>query len=258
MTDNIELVIDMRERDLESELDKSNSIKFKVEQLDLGDIVFRKGTDVILIIERKTVNDLKASICDGRHREQKTRLMGSGTSTSRIMYIIEGDLNKSLDNKDTGVPISTLIGSLINTQLRDNIKVYKTQSLFETSEFIKKMLNKLTKDGEEYFNDTNENISATKYASTLKTSKKANMTTEVWFISQLSLIPQVTEKIANEILKKYQNMRLLMQEYETTPEHLKPKLLADITYPLGKGDKVRRIGDKISQRIYHFLYNINE
>ena len=256
MSNNIELILDVRERYLISELEKS--ISFKTEQLELGDIIFKKDDEIILIIERKTVNDLKASICDGRHREQKTRLLGSGTSISRIMYIIEGDLNKSLDNKDIGVPISTIIGSLINTQLRDNIKVYKTHSLFETSEFIKKLLNKLTKDGEEYFNDTNENISATKYASTLKTSKKANMTPEVWFISQLSLIPQVTEKIANEIVKKYENMRLLMQESETTPDHLKPKLLADTTYPLSKGDKTRRIGDKISQRIYHFLYNINE
>ena len=56
MTENnqIELIIDMRERELELELDKSKSIRFKVEQLDLGDIVFRKGSDVILIIERRT------------------------------------------------------------------------------------------------------------------------------------------------------------------------------------------------------------
>ena len=84
------------------------------------------------------------------------------------------------------------------------------------------------------------------------------MTPEVWFISQLSLIPQVTETIANEVVQKYGNMYLLMQEYDKTPEHLKPKLLSDITYPIAKGDKVRRIGDKISQRIYNFLYNINE
>ena len=55
MSDSIELVIDMRERDLERELDKSKSITFKIEQLDLGDLVFSKGTDVILIIERKLV-----------------------------------------------------------------------------------------------------------------------------------------------------------------------------------------------------------
>jgi hypothetical protein len=84
------------------------------------------------------------------------------------------------------------------------------------------------------------------------------MTPEIWFISQLSLIPQVTEKIANEIVQKYRNIHELIQEYDKTPEHLKPKLLSDITYPLTKGDKVRRVGDKISQRIYNFLYNITD
>lgn len=256
MSNPIELILDTREHYLIEELQKSFAVNTK--QLELGDIIFKKDDEIILIIERKTINDLKASICDGRHREQKARLLGSGTSINRIMYIIEGSLDKSMDTKVAGVPISTLLGSLINTQLRDNIKVYKTNSLLETSEFIKKLWDKLNKDYEEYFNDDNEKISSSKYASTLKTSKKANMTPEVWFISQLSLIPQVTEKIANEIVKKYTNMYTLMQEYDKTPEHLKPKLLADITYPLAKGDKVRRVGDKISHRIYNFLYNIGE
>lgn len=256
MSNPIELIVDKRERYLIAEMEKSFSVK--TEQLELGDIIFKKDDEVILTIERKTINDLKASICDGRHREQKARLIGSGKSANRIMYVIEGELDKSLDTKVSGIPISTLIGSLINTQLRDNIKVYKTNSLFETSEFIKKLWDKLNKDYENYFNDDNEKISSSKYASTLKTSKKSNMTPEVWFIAQLSLIPQVTETIANEVVQKYGNMYLLMQEYDKTPEHLKPKLLSDITYPIAKGDKVRRIGDKISQRIYNFLYNINE
>jgi hypothetical protein len=84
------------------------------------------------------------------------------------------------------------------------------------------------------------------------------MTSEVWFITQLCLIPQITEKIANEIVKKYQNIYLLMQEFERTPEHLKEKLLADITYPLNTDNKTRRIGEKNSKRIYIFLYGLNE
>lgn len=251
-----QLILDVREKYLIEELEKSVSIK--KEQLELGDIVFKKNDEIILIIERKTINDLKASICDGRHREQKLRLLGSGTSKERLMYIIEGDFNKSMDSKISGMPISTLIGSLINTQLRDNIKVYKTSSLFETSEFIKKLWDKLNKDGDEYFNDNEQKITASKYSSSLKTSKKANMTSEVWFITQLCLIPQITEKIANEIVKKYQNIHLLMQEFERTPEHLKEKLLADITYPLNTDNKTRRIGEKNSKRIYMFLYGLNE
>jgi len=259
MTENnqIELIIDMRERELEIELDKSKSIRFKVEQLDLGDIVFRKGTDVILIIERKTVNDLKASICDGRGREQKARLLNSGIHRDRVMYLIEGNLDKSLDSKVSGLPVSTLVGSLINTQLRDNIKVYKTASIRETGEFIVKLLDKLNKDGDDYFREGEQKISASEYSATLKKKKKANMTVEVWFISQLALIPQVTEKISEVIVEKYKNVMVLLEEYNKTPEHLKVKLLADLKYSISNG-KERRIGDKISERIYKFFHGIIE
>lgn len=81
------------------------------------------------------------------------------------------------------------------------------------------------------------------------------MTVEIWFIAQLSLIPQVTEKVAVEIIKKYPSVRELMKVYETTPEHLRSKLLADIKFPL-KNEKSRRIGDKISERVYQFFFGI--
>ena len=250
---SIELIIDNRETELIEKLQDKN-IKFSVEQLEAGDILYKKGEEVILIIERKSVNDLKASICDGRGREQKARLLGS-TPKERIMYLIEGSLDKPLESKISGVPVSTLVGSLINTQLRDGIKVYKTYSMNESVEFICKLHDKIEKDGDEYFNEKEQNISSVEYAATLKKSKKANMTPSVWFIAQLSLIPQVTEKVAVEIIKKYPTARELIKVYESTPEHLIPKLLADIKFPL-KNEKSRRIGDKISERIYQFFFGI--
>jgi ERCC4-type nuclease len=250
----IELIIDNREHHLIEELQKTDQV-FTIAQLELGDVVFKNDTEIVLRIERKTINDFKASICDGRNREQKTRLLGSGTSVDRIMYIIEGDLSKSLDTKVSGLPISTLLGSIINTQLRDNIKVYKTLSLFETSEYIRKLFDKLSKDIDNYFQEGEKKVSASQYSTTLKTSKKANMTPEVWFITQLSLIPQVTDKIAAEVVNKYSTFVNLFREYETTPQHLKEKLLSDITYPIASG-KTRRVGDKVSKRIYEFVYGI--
>jgi ERCC4-type nuclease len=256
MTEKIRLIIDNREKYLITELE-NKKINFSTSQEEIGDIIFKKDEEIIFIIERKTVDDLKASICDGRHREQKLRLLGSGIPKERIMYIIEGNLDLYLETKISGVPVSTLLGSIINTQMRDNIKLYKTQTLIETTLYIIKLLDKFNKDIDNYFVEDNT-ITSSKYASSLKKSKKANMTSEVWFITQLCLIPQITEKIANEIVKKYQNIYLLMQEFERTPEHLKEKLLADITYPLNTDNKTRRIGEKNSKRIYIFLYGLNE
>jgi ERCC4-type nuclease len=218
--------------------------------------MFKKDNETILIIERKTINDLKASICDGRHREQKARLIGSVGNTNRIMYIVEGNLDKSIDTKISGLPVSTILGSIINTQLRDNIKVYKTTSIFETSEYIRKLLDKLNKEEDNYFQEGEKKISSSDYSKTLKSCKKTNMTPEVWFISQLSLIPQVTDKIANEIVTKYKNVVSLIKEYERTPDHLREKLLSDINYPISNG-KTKRIGDKVSKRIFNFFYETN-
>ncbi len=252
---SIELVIDVREHHIIEKLDEYK-IKFSQEQLAVGDIVFRQDGEIMLIIERKTVNDLKASICDGRAREQKLRLMGSGIPVEKILYLIEGNLDKNLETKVSGLPVSTLLGSLINTQLRDNIKVYKTLSLDETVNYIIKMLDKLSKDGDTYF-QSKQPISQTEYASSLKKTKKANMTPEVWFICQLTQIPQVTDKIAEVIVFKYKNLVTLIREYEKTPDHLRVKLVADLTYELSSG-KSRRIGDKISERVYNFMYSNEE
>ena len=245
----IELIIDNREHDIIKNI--QNSIPYIIEQLDVGDILFRQDGMTVLIIERKTVNDLKASICDGRGREQKARLLGS-TPRHRILYLIEGFLDKTQMN---GLPVSTLVGSLINTQLRDGIKVYKTNTIEESIEFIIKLYSKLEKDGNTYFREEEYKSSDNNYVATLKKSKKANMTPSVWMLAQLSLIPQVTEKVASVITDKYSSVNVLIKEYETTPEHLREKLLSDIIFPLTTGGH-RRIGDKMSSRIYHFLYGI--
>ena len=249
----VNLVIDNREVGLIEKLNNHNII---VEQLEIGDILYRKGDEVLLVIERKTISDLKASICDGRSREQKARLLATYPK-ERIMYLIEGSLDKPIDTKMFGVPTGTLIGSLINTQLRDGIKVYKTQTMEESANFLQKLHDKLTKDGDGFFTNCDEPLTASKYASTLKKSKKSNMTGEVWFISQLALIPQVSETVANEVVQKYNSIAKLMNAYESTPINLRSTLLSNIPFPIKNG-KSRRIGDKISTRIYQYFYNITQ
>jgi len=251
---SIELIIDNREREL-IEILKNNNVEFKVEMLEIGDIVFRKEQIPVLVIERKTIADLKASICDGRNREQKARLLNCGLDISRIMYLIEGGLMKTLDSKISGVSVSTLLGSLINTQLRDNIKVYRTISIEETALFIERLLQKLIVDIDKYFGSGSSNITDVGYAATLKTRKKDNVTPSVWFIQQLSLIPHVTEKIAGVITSEYPSVISLMTAYENLVEDKRKTMLSEITFPIANG-KTRRVGIKISEKIYNIFYGI--
>jgi len=249
----VKLIIDNREQLLISKL--GDKVEYSVEALDLGDIVFRDDVsmDPLFIIERKTISDLKASIIDGRLREQRTRLLGT-INKDRVMYLIEGNMNKSLNYKVTGVPMSTLVGSLINLSLRDGIHVYKTYSVEETVEYILKMKDKLEKDYSEYFKSNDKSgVSAIEYASTLKTKKKSNMTKEVFFISQLSLITGITEVIGGEIVKVYPRVKDLIHAYDSIDEKDRADMLAELTYSIKNG-KTRRVGNKISERIYSYIY----
>ena len=46
---------------------------------------------MLLLIERKTLNDLSTSIKDGRYKEQKNRILNSIPSCVRKLYIFEGN-----------------------------------------------------------------------------------------------------------------------------------------------------------------------
>ena len=243
---NIEIIIDSREVKLKQLINIDSVI---VKSLDMGDIVFKKGDEIILIIERKSIMDLMSSICDGRLREQKARLLNSGIDRDRIMYIIEGNLDSKLTHKVRNIPVSTLISSIINMQFRDNIKVYKTNSLHETANFITKCHQKLKKDLDIFWKYKNQKpISAEKYSSLLKKKKKSNMTPEVWFLHQLSLIPQVSEKIISPVVKHYKSISSLIREYEKLEENERPKMLSNFKYMTSSG-KERKLGPRISERI---------
>ena len=63
----------------------------KVEMLPLGDIIISDDDDnELIIIERKSISDLLASIKDGRYEEQSYRLSGSPIHNHNIIYLIEG------------------------------------------------------------------------------------------------------------------------------------------------------------------------
>lgn len=92
--------IDYRESDLHSECIQIVSfskyktpIKIVSENLPIGDIIIchDDGSEVALI-ERKTLNDLAASIQDGRYKEQSFRLHNCSVHNHNIYYLIEGDL----------------------------------------------------------------------------------------------------------------------------------------------------------------------
>jgi ERCC4-type nuclease len=264
---NFNIIIDNREIKLIDQLNQQHFLH-TTENLDIGDIFIKKDLNPFLIIERKTIADLKSSICDGRLREQRCRLLqASGLPSSKIMYIIEGPFNDTskrlLKSERKQIDTSTVLGSIINMMFRDNIKIHRTNSIEETADFIIKLFNKLqdkdifpilnTIEDNETKNEIVNECPTISYTSTLHKKKKNNMTPEVWFVCQLSMIPQISDTIATVITKTYPSLSSLFLKYQSISENERPDLLTNLTYDLSTGKK-RKIGKIISIRVYEFLY----
>ena len=239
----MEIIIDNRETCVIDKLKEKRTIS--IQQLNIGDIIIKYNDEIIMIIERKTIKDLSASIKDGRYREQKKRLLDNYPFT-KIYYLIEGEYegNKYL------LPNKTIISSLLNIMIRDNIKIIKTNSLSQSIEYLEILFDKINKNYNELFNKKTEDNT---YISTLKVKKKDNLTPNVCFQLQLNQIPGVSNNISSCILKTYNSMYKLVSAYNKLDnEKDKLSLLENLKYDIAN-NKQRKIGKVISNRIYNYL-----
>ena len=225
------IIIDNRENDLIKLLNK-NKYNFTTSNLDVGDIQYKNDDKIIYIIERKTVNDLGASIKDGRYKEQKVRLLSN--HNNNIFYIIEGNINycETLSTK-------AILGSIINMIFRDNIKIIYSKDIKQTLDIIIQIKNKYETNK---FNNNQTNIK-NDYISCIKINKKENLDKRTCNIIQLATIPGVSKNISTIILEKYDNLNHLISELNQHGE----LLLKDIE--LGK----KKLGKVLSKRIYDYL-----
>ena len=232
------LIIDNREKDLIEYCEKNN-FEIQKENLILGDITVRKENKDIIIIERKTINDLLASLKDGRYREQKCRLLKQSSEGTHIYYLIEGNIsmNKNID----------LIHScIINTMFRDNLKIIYTSNLNETFIYLSKILKKSNEFENVLIN--NKTISNS-YIDVIKTEKKKNMTKENCFMAMLKQIPGVSSNTAIAIHNKYSSFYIIISTIEKL-ENIEDKELFFKDIQIGK----KKLGKILSKRIYDYLF----
>lgn len=279
---NTRLIIDNREKDLKAAFKNA-----EYKNLDIGDIQINYNKDgkdeIFLLIERKTMEDLIASVNDGRYREQKKRLIESGIPKERIMYLLEGS------SDDIPGHFKTLFGMIINTLFRDQLKVFRVMDVEETIFFIKRIIDKLNQNDTDILNhiktknntqntqntqetspqdtnnNTNNNITNTnsnntnlEYLSTIKLKKKDNLTVYHCSLLQLAQIPGMSIHNANRILEKYGSIANLVKSYyEIDEEDKRAKMLIDLVLDEVNGKK-RRLGPSLSSKVYKFLFNTDK
>jgi ERCC4-type nuclease len=226
---NIRLEIDKKEQKIITHFEQYEYVSTKI--LDVGDLIFFKNDQPILIIERKTVNDLNASIIDGRYREQKHRLFKTNCP---FIYLIEGNIYCH-KNK------SRLIGSLCNLLFRDNIKIIKTSNIKESIDFIEKLSIKFNK---------NDFDMKPKEMVNYRIKKKDCYNIQDCFKLQLNLIPGVSINMAKTISEKYKTLNNLITFLKENDK----LALKDVEYPTTSG-KFKKINVKMSEKIYNYLVN---
>lgn len=264
----IELVIDNRETKIVQHYKTiGDSINFSLKNLDIGDFIYYKSTHKcpLILIERKSLDDLASSIKDGRYREQKIRIKKfmqlEENKLCKVIYIIEGEIDHNYFN---GIPSNTLYSSIVNTFLRDDFYIVRTKDIDETVVYLTKIYEKLSEYGNKYLpiqEESKDELEDEKleYCASLSVKKKANMTHDVCFITQLSQIPGVSTIIAATIVEKYNNMKDLVINYEKfVNEKEKETLLRDliIGHSKTKSTNTRKIGKVISARVYNYIYGI--
>lgn len=235
-------VIDNREREIVKYFgEKYSWISYK--NLDVGDIQIGDK----IIIERKTLKDLSASIKDGRYKEQKIRLRATGIPSHLIIFLIEGNF-KDYEGSHL-LPVKTLYSSILHTLIRDGFSVLRTYNIKETN-FLLEHLSYTA------YNESHKlelgNIK-TEYTGVINTRKIKNVTPESYYFSMLKAIPSVSGIIAKYVVERYPSIIDLCMAYDkldTREEKLVMLKECKITTSTGKS---RRIGKRASENIYIFF-----
>ena len=247
--------IDTRERELIKKCEDLlvavpafKELKIEVHQLPLGDIIICSGqNDDNILVERKTLSDLAASIKDGRYEEQSYRLNGLPLHNHNIVYLIEGDLGKFNSFKER-IDRQTIYSAMFSINYFKGFSLMRTNTMDETAFMICNMAYKIGKEtgkkpyfqnkicqqevnkeeqnfiNEDQINEEQEqnkievpSLGTKDYCSVIKKVKKDNITCENIGEIMLCQIPGVSSVSAIAILSKFKTLPIMIKSIQDDP-----------------------------------------
>jgi len=203
------MIVDTREAEL-IKLFTDEKVDIEVKQLSVGDIWIGD-----LIIERKSIRDLEASILDGRYREQRGRILAyCQENKTQPMYILEGGLHSHTGRLQTSA-IMKFINRLI---FHYQIPVVQTSSIKETAE----LLRAITEQQQEKPESLQRKTELVKVADGFHTQKKCNAQDPKQFsIASLSQCPGVSVKMAESLVTAFGSLKGVMDASVKDIENVK-------------------------------------
>lgn len=219
-----------------------------------GDFIIEIDNKPILVIERKTLSDLVASIKDGRYRVQKANLTEHYKDKGiPVMYIIEGtfDYNPKVPMMIGGMDKYSVLSSIINTQVRDGIHVVNTNNLEDTFDFLIALLVRVCKDPTKYSMKDDKNGNNVFKKEDLISKPKIENKQDMFFY-QLTQVPGISAKTAQAFVDRYDNMMTFYTSFKELDDEEKLKVLKDIT--IDDNTKKRRINSKVADNIVKYMF----
>ena len=241
----------------------------KVEMLPLGDIIISDDDDnELIIIERKSISDLLASIKDGRYEEQSYRLSGSPIHNHNIIYLIEGLIHAKKVDKNV------VYSAIFSLNHYKGFSVMRTVSMEESAVFIvnsaKKMMANRAKKYPYYSSQSlssqsfsSQSLSETftettvvdkvnnnnkSYSSVVKKVKKDNITADNIGEIMLCQIPGISSTTAGAIMTHFDgSLQTLLMRIKECPDCLK-----EVIY-LNTKNQTKHLNKTIIENIVKFL-----
>jgi ERCC4-type nuclease len=211
-----------------------------VKNLDIGDIWIgidadNKMQEDGLIIERKSIQDLEASILDGRYREQRGRILSyCQENKTRPIYILEGSLSSATGRLEKSAIIKFINRLILHYQ----IAVIQTSNVQETSEVIRALYQQWNEPDSQ--KSIKRKTDLVKVTDGIHIQKKANASDHRQFaISCLAQCPGVSVKIAEALIDTFKTLKGVIEAAPKDIENVK----------VGS----RRVGPAVSKRLSEIL-----
>jgi ERCC4-type nuclease len=249
-------------------------IQLSKEVLPLGDIVLKTDDNQdVLMVERKSFNDLLASIKDGRYEEQSYRLLNSsGFPPHSVVYLVEGmfsQLRTPLEKK-------IIYSAITSLHFFKGFSTYRTSSIAESAEWLLYMGDKIEREFQKgtppyyltrpflrYFTKptdaiseevaqptetptTSNELTSADYCSVVKKVRKENISAENIGEIILCQIPGISSSSAITIMKSFSNFTHFMNEIQNNPQ-----CLENIIHE--NNGKSRKLGKNIIENIKKYL-----
>jgi ERCC4-type nuclease len=238
----MKLVIDYREKKLIQLVEsiklmnaKYKPIEVVVENLPLSDIIIKDKNDrELILIERKSINDLASSIQDGRYNEQSYRLDNTEIHNHNIIYLIEGNISM-WNNRYSRITQDTIYSAMVSLMYYKGFSVFRTYTLVETAEFALNMALKINKSSKlsppkrPYFQNINFRDGSKSNTSSDSEDQYTSTNTKI----NIKLNPNVVESTNHETVEttpslKYSKYVKREKKSNITPENIDVIMLSQI------------------------------